>query len=92
MASVPPPYRPTWKEWAPVVSAIGILVGASITSGGVLEKVQEALRRIAAIEAREDQRDRDRTADIEKLNAIDVRTARIETKIDVLTPVKEPGR
>lgn len=89
MASNPTgPPRVPWRDWLPVVSAAGLLMGAAFFNGGSVEKQNDALRRIAAIEVRQDQQDREHISDIDKLNKIDVRTARIETKIDVLTPTR----
>lgn len=84
------PNRILWRDWLPVISAAGLLMGAAFFNGGSIEKQNDALRRISAIEIRLDQQDKDHIGDIEKLNKIDVRTARIETKIDVLTPTRAP--
>lgn len=65
----------TWREWLPVLSAAALLIGAAWFQGGLASQQSETIRRVGALETR-----------IETLQLIDVRTARIEAKLDMLTP------
>ena len=71
------PPRVTWKDWWAPAAIVITLMGAVLTVGGYINEVQEHERRIAALEDRDKQ-----------LSIIDVRTARIEAKLEVLTPDK----
>jgi hypothetical protein len=93
MASQPPPAgsapsaRALWKDWWPAMSVAAVLFGAVLTGGGYIATVKDDHARLDALEAREAQHDRDRMTDHDALSTIDVRTARIEAKIEVLLPV-----
>jgi hypothetical protein len=75
------PNRPSgfnWKDWLPVITVAALLISAMLSGGGYISQLQDNTRRIGAIEAKSDGRD-------DKLNTIDVRTARIEAKLELLT-------
>jgi hypothetical protein len=57
------------------------IAGAIATCGGYINQVKEHERRISALEARDQQ-----------LTNIDVRTARIEAKLEILTGNREGPR
>lgn len=64
----------SWREWLPALSAAALLIGAAFFQGGLASQQVETIRRVGALETR-----------IETLQLIDVRTARMETKLDMLT-------
>lgn len=66
-----------WKEWLPVITVAALLISAMLSGGGYISQLQDNTRRIGAIETKSDGRD-------DKLNTIDVRTARIEAKLELL--------
>lgn len=72
------PSRVTWKDWIPAISLALVLLGTVWTFGGYVSQLQEQSRDIEALKADVKQR-----ADL--LNQIDVRTARIEAKLEILT-------
>ncbi len=63
-----------WREWLPVLSAAALLFGAAYFQGGQSSQQIETTRRVGALEAK-----------IETIQLIDVRTTRIEAKLDMLT-------
>jgi len=73
------PSRTTWKDWIPVVTAAAVLVGALLAVGGYIAQVKDHERRLVVLEQKRDSVD-------DKLQVIDVRTARIEGKIETLLP------
>ena len=90
MASAPPSTpRPWWHDFIPVVSTAALLMGAAAYSGGVTQRLTEVEKQVIDLKAREDQRDKDQEANIDKLNAIDGRTIRIETTLLMLKPEKD---
>ncbi|MDD1450808.1 hypothetical protein NHF48_007305 [Sphingomonas sp. H160509] len=76
-ASVAPP---RWLAWVPVITAAGLIIGALLTIGGVINQVREQDRRITVLEQRDEQ-----------LRAIDARTTRIEAKLEVLAVPNSTG-
>lgn len=76
---VPP--RSFWKEWLPAITAVIAGAGVTLACGGYINQVKEHERRISALEARDQQ-----------LTNIDVRTARIEAKLEILTGNHEGPR
>ena len=62
------------KEWLPVLSATALIVGAAWFQGGLATQQTESTRRINVLEQR-----------VETIQQIDVRTTRIEAKLDMLT-------
>lgn len=68
-----------------MLTAMIMLAGVLLTAGGILSTVKEHERRLAALEAKRDAAD-------DKLTAIDVRTARIEGKIETLLPADKKGQ
>ena len=87
MPEAPP--RPSWKDWLPLVALAISILGFASWFGGSVSRDEDIARRTTILKQREDLRDRDRTEDKDKLNTIDVRTARIESKLEVLLPPKE---
>ena len=73
------PTRLTWKDWLLAISPAVLLIGAIISGGTYISQIKDNARRLDALERKVDDRDT-------KLNTIDVRTARIEAKIEVLIP------
>lgn len=68
-----------WPDWVPVFAVLITVIGALLTIGKSWGDMQENTRRIDALEARADKRD-------DQLHQIDLRTARIEAKLDALSP------
>ncbi|BCA57672.1 hypothetical protein [Sphingomonas sp. HMP6] len=87
MPDVPP--RPSWKDWLPFIALAISILGFASWFGGSVSRDEDIARRTTILEQREDLRDRDRSEDKDKLNTIDVRTARIESKLEVLLAPKE---
>lgn len=84
MSDAAPPARVTWKDWTPVIALL-MTVGTVIVGGGkYLGQIEDNTRRITAIETDAHQRD-------EKLNQIDLRSERIETKLDLLITGRMPA-
>ena len=81
--------RLTWRDWLTAMSPVAVLIGAAMAVGGNFSEVRDHERRIEVLEqsSRADKAQSD-----DKLNTIDVRTARIEAKLEVLTPAKETLR
>lgn len=75
-----PTSRPAHNsQWA-VYVALGVTIAGIVFQGGYLaNQVAENSRRIAALEARMD-----------RINSIDVRTARIEGKLDAIAKDPHP--
>ena len=71
--------RLSWKDWLLAISPAVLLIGAILSGGTYISQIKDNGRRIEALERKVDDRDA-------KLNTIDVRTARIEAKIEVLIP------
>lgn len=71
--------RTRWQDWIPVAAVLITIVGALLIIGKSWGEMQDNTRRIEALEARADKRD-------DQLHQIDVRTVRIEAKLDALTP------
>ncbi len=71
---------PRWLAWVPVITAAGLIIGALLTIGGVINQVREQDRRISVLEQRDEQ-----------LRAIDARTTRIEAKLEVLAVPNQLG-
>lgn len=67
-----------WTEWLPVISLLLGLLGAALAGGGYVSQLQDNTRRVTILESKSD-------AGGDKLNTIDVRTARIEAKLELLT-------
>lgn len=89
MANPPPPApRAWWHEFAPAVSLAAMLAAAAFFYGGVIQRLTEVENQTRDLKVRVDQQDKDKEATIEKLNAIDGRTIRIETTLTLLNPPK----
>lgn len=94
MASLPPsqataqvvvaPSRVRLSEWVSLGGLVMVIVGMIWAGGGYLEQIHNNTRRIETLEASDKQR-------TDTLTQIDVRTARMEAKLEVLLP-KEAGR
>lgn len=65
-----------------------MLAGAAFFYGGVTQRLTEVEKQASELKVRVDQQDKDKEATIEKLNAIDGRTIRIETTLSLLKPDK----
>lgn len=63
-----------WREWLPVLSAAALLIGAAWFQGGLATQQSETIRRVGALETK-----------IEAIQQIDIRTTRIEAKLDMLS-------
>lgn len=74
------------KDWIGLVSPIVLVIGALLAAGNYIAQVKDNTRRIEALESHDKQRGVDRESDKDKLNTIDVRTARIESKLEILLP------
>jgi len=70
--------RSPWKEWLPVITLVLTLAGALLIGGGYIAELKDNTRRIEALE-----QDAQKRNDL--LTQIDVRTARIEAKLEMLT-------
>jgi len=79
------PSRYSWRDWVPVITAFVMLAGMLLTAGGILNQVKDHERRLSILEQKRDAVD-------DKLNVIDVRTARIEGKIETLMPDSKRGQ
>lgn len=62
-----------WRDWLPVLSAAALLIGAAWFQGGLASQQSETTRRVGALETK-----------IEAIQQIDLRTTRIEAKLDML--------
>lgn len=80
------PTRLTIKDWFGFVSPILLAIGLLVATGGYIAQVKDNTRRIETLEQHDLQRSKDREGDKDKLNTIDVRTARIESKLEILLP------
>ena len=78
MTNPDPPPRVTWKDWIPAISLALIMFGMVWTFGGYVTQLQNQARDIEALKIEVRQR-------TDLLNQIDVRTARIEAKLEILT-------
>ena len=65
-----------------------MLAGGAFFYGGVTQRLTEVEQQVSELKVRVDQQDKDKEATIEKLNAIDGRTIRIETTLSLLKPDK----
>lgn len=70
---------PTWLAWLPVVTTLALIAGFLLSTGGKINELADHERRLTALETRRD-------LDADKLDKINERTARIETKLEVLIP------
>jgi hypothetical protein len=77
------------KDWFAFVSPIILATGLLIATGAYIAQVKDNSRRIDAIEERNHQVDLVHDNDKDKLNTIDVRTARIESKLEILLPAEK---
>lgn len=79
-----------WRDWIPVLSValavLGMLANAFVLSGDTTATVRGLVQDVAGLKA-----ERQRQADL--LGAIDVRTARIEAKLEMMTTARgdRPG-
>ncbi len=89
MANAPPRQRPMWLEYVSLIGTAAILMGVASYSGGVTQRLNEVEKQASELKARLDQQDKDKEATIDKLNAIDGRTIRIETTLTLLRPGKD---
>lgn len=64
----------SWREWLPVLSAAALLIGAAWFQGGLASQQSETIRRVGALETK-----------IDAIQQIDIRTTRIEAKLDMLS-------
>ncbi len=76
----------TFKDWFGFISPIILVIGLLVATGGYIAEVKNNSLRIDAIEERNHRVDLVHDNDKDKLNTIDVRTARIETKLEILVP------
>ncbi|RSV15203.1 hypothetical protein CA235_09720 [Sphingomonas sp. ABOLF] len=78
--------KPSWKEvlsiLCAVVPASFVIGGGLLSAGGRDKQLDENTRRIEALERAD-------AAKTELLTKIDGRTIRIETKLEMMVPVKE---
>lgn len=72
----PAPTPPPWKDWWPAIGVLIVLIGSIATVGSYIGQVKDNTRRIDRIE--------------EKLEPLDARMARIETKLDLIIQLREP--
>ena len=86
MRSAIEPAKLSLKDWVAFVSPIVLVIGVLLAAGAYIAQVKDNTRRIDAIEERNHQVDLVHDSDKDKLNIIDVRTARIETKLEILVP------
>ena len=86
MRSAIEPAKFSLKDWVAFVSPIVLVIGVLLAAGAYIGQVKDNTRRIDAIEQHEHQVDLVHDSDKDKLNIIDVRTARIETKLEILVP------
>lgn len=63
-----------WRDWLPVLSAAALLIGAAWFQGGLASQQSETTRRVGALETK-----------IDAIQQIDIRTTRIEAKLDMLS-------
>lgn len=86
MADAPAAPRSVFKDWAPIACAVAslavVVAGALRVDGGRDKQIEENTRRIERLEAAD-------TAKTELLTKIDGRTIRIETKLEMIVPIKE---
>lgn len=64
---------PPWKEWLPSFSLLAIVLGFFLAIGKFVDQTTENTRRITDLETK-----------VESIHQIDVRTTRIEAKLDML--------
>lgn len=79
IAAAPP--RPRFLDWLPVLSALAIVFSAVWAGGGYVQALNEHSRRIETLEKKD-----------ELLRQVDLRTARIEAKLEVLTSDRQQER
>lgn len=84
---------PGWKDWLLAISPAIAVGGALLAGGGQIAQVKENTRGIETLSRRVDAFELKNGERDDKLNTIDVRTARIEAKLEVLLPSgRERGR
>lgn len=66
---------PSWKDWAPAITTAALVLGAALTTGGIINQVHDNTRRIELLEADGRQSDARYTEILQRL-------ARIEGKFD----------
>ncbi len=92
MANPSAPTQLTVKDWFAFVSPIILAIGLLIATGAYIAQVKDNTRRIDAVEERNRQVDIIHDADKDKLSTIDVRTARIESKLEILVSSEKVPR
>jgi hypothetical protein len=80
-----PKSAPAWLAWLPVITTLLLIAGFLWAGGGKMDELANHERRLTALETKRD-------TDADKLNVIDVRTARIEAKLEVLVPTNAEQR
>jgi ketopantoate hydroxymethyltransferase len=84
------------RRTLPVFGPIAIVVGAVMAAGGYVTQGKDTTQRVELVEGRIDRiqqdRARERVQDTDKLQTIDVRTARMETKLELLVPAVKAAR
>lgn len=80
-----PKSAPAWLAWLPVITTLFLIAGFLWAGGGKMDELANHERRLAALEMKRD-------SDADKLNVIDVRTARIEAKLEILVPSNSQQR
>ncbi len=83
------PTRVGWKDWLLGFAPLVVVITALLAGGSYIGQVRENTRRVELLEQRNTSRDTQRELDRDQLQVIDVRTARIEAKLEVLLPAKE---
>jgi len=80
----PQAQRSLWKDWMPVITLVLTIAGSLLIGGGYIAELKDNTRRIEALE-----QDAQKRNDL--LTQIDVRTARIEAKLEMLTAPAQKG-
>lgn len=83
--TTPAPSAPWWAPYVPAIALLIVIVGAILTGGGYLRTQEEHTRRISQLEADARTDAKSRT---EMLQQLDLRLARIEVKLEMMTPSK----
>lgn len=75
----PSPRTQAFRDWGPAVAVITAILSAVLFIGGTMQQVKQSAADISEIK-------REREGDRDKLNTIDVRTARIDATLQTLVP------
>ncbi|CAN5578917.1 hypothetical protein BH10PSE14_BH10PSE14_06920 [soil metagenome] len=92
----PSPRVEAFRQWGPAITVVLALISALIVTGGVIDQVKTSSADIATMKARMDRSDQERAQqrfeDRDKLNTIDVRTARIEATLQSISTSRGGGQ